>query len=312
MINKIFSKEFVKGRLLGADALGRLRRLDREVEQLRLQVGQLQTALQKMHGGGLRESEFTVFSQFGEDGILQYLIRHCDQVPTSFVEFGVEDYREANSKLLLQQDNWRGLILDGSEAAMAAVRSRDLCWRYDLTAVAAFITRDNINGLIRDNGFAGPLGVLSIDIDGNDYWVWERIDVVDPVIVVAEYNSVFGGTRAVSVPYDPAFVRGKAHHSNLYWGCSLAALVHLADRKGLDFVGCNRAGNNAFFVKRGRSDLRPISPAEGFVESRFRESRDAEGNLTFLTGADRLRAIHDLPLQDVVSATTIRCGDLLE
>jgi hypothetical protein len=116
----------------------------------------------------------------------------------------------------------------------------------------------------------------------------------------------------VSVPYDPAFVRGKAHHSNLYWGCSLAALVHLADRKGLDFVGCNRAGNNAFFVKRGRSDLRPISPAEGFVESRFRESRDAEGNLTFLTGADRLRAIHDLPLQDVVSATTIRCGDLLE
>jgi len=260
MINKIFSKEFVKGRLLGGDALGRLRRLDREIEQLRLQVGQLQTALQKMHGGGLRESEFTVFSQFGEDGILQYLIRHCDQVPTSFVEFGVEDYREANSKLLLQQDNWRGLILDGSEAAMAAVRSRDLCWRFDLTAVAAFITRENINGLIRDNGFAGPLGVLSIDIDGNDYWVWERIDVVDPVIVVAEYNSVFGGTRAVSVPYDPAFVRGKAHHSNLYWGCSLAALVHLADRKGLDFVGCNRAGNNAFFVKRGRSDLRPISP----------------------------------------------------
>ena len=105
-------------------------------------------------------------------------------------------------------------------------------WRHDLTALCRWIDRDNIDTLLMEAGFSGEIGILSIDIDGNDYWVWERIEAARPVIVIAEYNSVFGRNRAVTIPYDPVFNRTRSHHSNLYWGASLKALVSLGRRKG--------------------------------------------------------------------------------
>lgn len=261
----------------------------------------------------IRDAEFKVFSQFGEDGILQYLIRQT-RIPrelNTFVEFGVETYSEANTRFLLINDNWRGLIMDGDEDNMAKVKQSPLYWRHSLTAVAAFIDADNINRLIADAGFNGEIGVLSVDIDGNDYWVWDRINVVNPVIVVAEYNSVFGPHRAVTVPYDPTFVRGEAHFTNLYWGCSLKALQFVADRKGYALVGSNSAGNNAFFVRRDcLYDLKEISVESAYVESRFRESRDTSGSLTFLSGRARFDAISSLPVHDVEKDVIVPLGGL--
>lgn len=250
----------------------------------------------------IRDAEFKVFSQFGEDGILQYLIRQTriSHELHTFVEFGVETYDEANTRFLLINDNWRGLIMDGCDDNIAKVKESPIYWRHAVTAVAAFIDAENINRLIADAGFAGEIGILSVDIDGNDYWVWDRIDVVNPIIVVAEYNSVFGPDLAVTVPYDPNFVRGKAHHTNLYWGCSLRALKSLADKKGYALVGSNNAGNNAFFVRRDRLyDLKELSVDSAYVESRFRESRDASGALTFLSGRARFDAISSLPVHDL-------------
>lgn len=274
-----------------------------------------QAAIRQIAAAGvlprLADAELRVFSQFGDDGIIQYLVRLLDIRPTSFVEFGVENYTEANTRFLLVNDNWRGLILDANQGYMESVRRDSMYWRHDLTAVAAFIDRDNINGLIADQGFRGELGILSVDIDGNDYWVWERIDVVQPSLVIVEYNSVFGSRRAVTIPYDPAFYRTSAHFSNLYWGCSLKALCLLAERKGYAFVGCNSAGNNAYFVCRDRlGPLRPLSAEEGYVESRFRESRDADGNLTFLSGDARRQAIAHLGVVDVESGETVTIGSL--
>jgi hypothetical protein len=173
----------------------------------------------------LGDTEFRVFSQFGEDGIIQYLIRRS-RVPRNlrtFVEFGVENYTEANTRFLLVNDNWRGLIMDASASNMASVRAWPFYWKYELSAQEAFIDRDNINDLIGEAGFAGEIGLLSVDVDGNDYWVWERISVVDPIIVIVEYNSLFGASRAVTIPYDPAFDRAPAHYSPLNWGGSLNA-----------------------------------------------------------------------------------------
>ena len=259
----------------------------------------------------LSDAEFKVFSQFGDDGIIQYLVRRLNVQPRTFVEFGVENYQEANTRFLLINDNWRGLIMDGSSSHMEAVRREDIYWRYDLTATTAFIHRDNINGLIEQNGFAGELGLLSIDIDGNDYWVWESLTCVQPTIVVAEYSSLFGSQRAVTIPYDPNFIRTQAHYSNLYWGASLKALCVLADRKGYAFVACNSNGNNAYFVLKERlADLRPLSCEEGYVESRFRDSRDARGNLTYVSGDARRELIKDMPLVDLESGQSIRVEDL--
>ncbi|HEY6881887.1 MAG TPA: hypothetical protein VI299_27855 [Polyangiales bacterium] len=283
-----------------------------ELQALKLQVGRLQTSqMLAARPKTLREAEFRVFSQFGEDGIIQYLLSKVGPVPTTFVEFGVQDYAEANTLFLLLNDNWRGLIIDGSDAAMRAVRQRELYWRHELCALAAFITRDNINDLLRQGNVEGEIGLLSVDIDGNDYWVWERIDAVQPVIVVAEYNAIFGPTEPVSVPYDPSFRRTQAHFSNLYWGCSLAALCHLADTRGYAFVGTNTAGNNAFFVRRDRrADLAELSAEQGYTASRFRESRDESGALTYLSGPRRLEVIARLPVVDVRTGAQRTIGTL--
>jgi hypothetical protein len=288
--------------------------LQKQVTEAKLLAAKLLIARQQSQPVRcLADAEFKVFSQFGDDGIIQYLIRALDVHPGRriFVEFGVDDYSESNTRFLLLNDNWRGLIMDGGEENIRSVRQSDLHWRHELTAVSAFIDRDNINALIRDNGFDGEIGLLSIDIDGNDYWVWEAINVVDPLVVVVEYNSIFGARQAITIPYDPAFRRSRAHFSNLYWGCSLKALCLLADAKGYVFVGCNGAGNNAYFVRRNKAQGFPrLSVDEGFVESRFRESRDPGGRLSYLYGRQRLELIQHLPVYDLERKATMTIAKL--
>jgi hypothetical protein len=250
----------------------------------------------------LSAAEFKVFSQWGDDGIIQCIIKNISNIPPVFIEFGVENYEEANTRFLLLNNNWKGLVIDGSSRHVEHVRSSDLYWRHDLTAVAAFITRDNINDLFISNGFHGEVGILSIDIDGNDYWVWERIEAIYPDVVIIEYNAVFGSDHAVTVPYQADFYRTNKHFSNLYWGVSLPALVILGNKKGYSFVGCNSNGNNAYFIKKGKDErFASKSIQEAFVDSRFRESRDQRGNLTFLSGSDRLKMIADLEVTEVTS-----------
>lgn len=262
----------------------------------------------------VQQAEFKVFSQFGEDGIIQYLIRRAQIMPDEHrvVEFGSDFYEEANTRFLVVNDNWSGLLIDGNKQSIRAIRKRHLFWERDLTAVAAFIDRDNINDIISGGGYSGKIGLLSVDIDGNDYWVWDRLDVVDPVIVVAEYNGLFGSVRAVTIPYDPKFYRFNAHFSGMYYGCSLKALEILGARKGYALVGCNKDGNNCFFVKRDRLNGQPaLSAEEAYVRFRYRESRDRQRNFTFTSSFSRLNEIADLPLVDVETGAAITVGDLV-
>lgn len=263
-------------------------------------------------GSALSDVEFRAFSQWGEDGIIQHLIHKVPIADNSFVEFGVENYTEANTRFLLINDQWRGLVLDGSDHNIDYIQKDDIYWRHDLTAKCLFITRDNINDILTESGFLDDIGLLSIDIDGNDYWVWDAINVITPRIVVCEYNSIFGAEHAVTIPYDDKFNWSEAHYSRLYFGASLAALCSLAARKGYDFVGCNSAGVNAFFVRRDLQHGLPVlSAAEGFVQSNVRQSRDQSGNLSFLSGEERIESIKDLPLHDVTTNTVIRVKDII-
>jgi hypothetical protein len=286
--------------------------LERDLDTLRAQLGGLESrAVAALPSDRLRDAEFTVFSQFGEDGILQFLVQRVPIEHDVFVEFGVEDYHESNTRFLLVHDNWRGLIIDGGTTHHDFLGSTGLRWRHHIDAVTAFIDRDNINDLIRAAGIEGDVGLLSVDIDGNDYWVLERIDVVSPRILITEYNSVFGPQAAVTMPYDAGFVRSKAHPSWLYWGASLGALAHLANRQGYALVGGNRAGNNAFFVRRDvLGDIPEVPVAGAWVPSRFRESRGPGGELSYVSEhRDRLALIADMPVVDVFSGTTTAIGD---
>jgi hypothetical protein len=246
------------------------------------------------------EVEFKVFSQFGDDGIIQHLINKLDIQEKIFVEFGVETYEESNTKFLLLNNNWSGLVMDNSAEHIAFIKKQEYFWRYNLKVARAFITQDNINDLLSENKMRGNIGLLSIDIDGNDYWVWKNIGIVNPVIVIAEYNSVFGGDRAITIPYDEDFIRSKAHFSHLYWGASLKALCFLAGEKGYVFVGSNSAGNNAYFIRKDRiMDIKEIDVQTGYVESKFRDSRNNSGELSFVSGKNRLDLIKGLPVFNV-------------
>lgn len=266
------------------------------------------------HGGAiadLSKAEFRVFSQWGEDGIIEWLVRHVEVPNTRFVEFGVGNFYEANCRFLLLNRNWKGLVMDSSAEYMTGLRNEAIHWKHDLTAAPAFVSVENINGLIGDHGFAGPLGILSIDIDGNDYWIWKAITCVDPAIVICEYNPIFGDTRAVSVPYDANFTRFAGHSSGLYFGCSIAALRHLAEQRGYAFVGTNSNGINAFFVRNdlASSVLSLLGECRAYP-SRHRDSRDQGGQLSYTGGVARFDLIRHLPVIDVITGQTLTLGDI--
>lgn len=297
---------------LAAPLHARIDRLRDEIEANRMLIAQERVReITQRPVERLQDAELRVFSEWGEDGILQYLLSRVSIENETFIEFGVEDYRESNTRFLLMNNGWRGLVMDGDPQNVERIRRRDLHRRHDLTAVCAFVTRDNINDLIRANLGSGDIGLLSVDVDGNDYWIWKAIDVVSPRVVVVEYNSVFGREAAVTVPYRPDFYRTKAHFSNLYFGASLPALCKLAEEKGYVFVGSNSAGVNAFFVRRDVSAGLPApSCRDGYVQSRIRESKDPKGELTYLRGADRLKQIEHLEVVDVESGRLVRLGSV--
>lgn len=253
--------------------------------------------------------EFSVFSQWGEDGIIQWLIDKIPSMPNTFIEFGVENYEEANTRFLLCNQNWRGMVIDGTMSNIQSIRSDDIFWRHDLSALCSFITAENINSLICEGGFQGDIGILSIDIDGNDYWVWKAIMTISPWIVIVEYNAVFGDLHSLTIPYDPMFERTKAHQSNLYFGASIQALCDLAKEKHYTFMGTNTAGNNAFFIRDDHAQ-RITACIENVTSrpSRFRESRDDRGQLTFLRSLSRSTPIEDCEVVNLSSGNVERFG----
>lgn len=278
-----------------------VRVLARATESLQVLCGKVAAAQMATRPPGtpFSEVEFKVFSQWGEDGIIQHLVHHLQPASKTFVEFGVETYVEANTRFLLINDNWRGLVIDGSEDNLSRLRQTEIYWKHDLTAVTSFVTPGNINSILSANKFGPHLGILSVDIDGMDYWVLKAIEATADILI-CEYNSVFGPEARVTVPPNDAFYRTDAHHSNLFYGMSLGAAADLASAKGYDLVGVNSAGNNAFFVNRKlNSPFKPVAPEQCFVAAKFRESRSASGELTYLSFEDRQKEIGGCAVYDL-------------
>jgi hypothetical protein len=262
-----------------------------------LQNGQLLSlASAQIKSKNLQDYEFRVFSQWGEDGIIQKLIKTVEISNNTFIEFGVENFLESNCRFLMMKDNWSGFVIDGSNKNINQIRQSSFFWKFDIQAKEAFITSANINSLLSESGFDKDLGILSIDIDGVDYWILEAIDHFEPRILILEYNAVFGPERTVTVPNDPSFNRTSKHFSNLYFGASFSALRDLAASKGYTLVGTNSSGGNAFFVRNDLMDqeLKDFAVTAKFTNSKFRESRNEKGELTFLRGEERIAAIKGL------------------
>jgi hypothetical protein len=225
----------------------------------------------------INDYEFKVFSQFGEDGIIQFLINNIKISKKKFVEFGVENYEEANTRFLLENNCWSGLIIESSKKHSNYIKKQNYYWKYDLKVLNKFVSKENINSLLKENNFVGDIGILSIDIDGNDYWIWDSIDIVKPDIVIIEYNARLGCELSLTIPYESNFVR-----KNKNYGASLPALNKLAEKKNYKLVGTNLNGNNAFFVRDEKlkdTKIKHQELKESFHTNSFSESRNRSGQI---------------------------------
>lgn len=272
-----------------------------------LAIGALLSKQQySMNSININDYEFKIFSQFGDDGIIQYLVRNVAIENDTFIEFGVEDFLQSNTRFLMMNNNWSGFIMDSSEDALNYLKNQVWYWKYCLTHKAAFIDINNINDLLESSGLSN-IGLLNIDLDGNDYHIFTAIDLsrLNPSIIIIEYNSVFGSERPITVPYRKDFIRTKAHSSNLYWGASLAALNFAASRKGYSLVGTNIAGNNAYFVRQDllNEKVQELSVKSAFKDSKYRESRNPDYSFSFIAGKDRYEIIKGMDVVNVVNNT---------
>jgi hypothetical protein len=218
---------------------------------------------------GLEGHELRVRSQNGEDGILLWLFSRIGTADRELVEIGCGDGRECNGANLVLSWAWRGVFVDADREKLHAARGffdRTLGPRAStVTCVHARVRTDNMDGIVTAQTSEHGPDLLSIDVDGNDYWLWQALTARRPSVVVVEYNAAFGSERSVTVPYDPAFDRLTAHRSGLYHGASLRALAALGRRKGYLLVGCESEGVNAFFVRRDLAgDLPEVAPDVAF------------------------------------------------
>jgi hypothetical protein len=203
----------------------------------------------------LSDTGFRVFSQYEEDGMLLFIFAVIGTFNKTFIEIGSNDGVNSNCANLAINFGWHGLFIDGNETSIRRgkrfYKRYPDPWSYPPDFICAMVDRENINKLISDAGMLGETDLLSIDIDGNDYWIWEALHVVNPRVVIIETHVEFGYHNIV-VPYDANYAYPGRHP--VYHGASVTAMNKLAKKKGYRLVGANRYGHNTIYVKNGFGD----------------------------------------------------------
>ncbi len=227
----------------------------------------------------LSEAGFKCFSQADEDGILLYIFSIIGTVNKKSVEICAGNGIECNTANLIIHHKWTGLLVDDNQTlvdqGLEFYRKNPNTHVFPPKFVKAWVTRDNVNDIIRQNGFEGEIDLLSIDMDGVDYWIWKAIDVIEPRVVVVEYQDIIGPDRALTVPYSDNFNAYSYPTTNgmpNFCGASLAAFAKLATAKGYRLVGCNQYGYNAFFIRNpvGEVEIPEIPIRECFKHAKVR------------------------------------------
>ncbi len=257
-IDGVTSKRQQKASACSDDVRSGIRRLERQLDAVLRTVAI--PAVLRSADVTFTGRRFGLNSQFAEDGILLALHEEIGAQTRQFVELGCGD-NGGNSGTLAAELGWHGLMIDASESAVAATRELN---PMTITGVVKWITRDNVNALIETNGFGGEVDQLSIDLDGNDYWILESLAACKPRLLILEYNSAFGPHIKATVPYKKDFsVTKDTRHGHLYFGASISALTQLAGERGYGLVAVEPTGANAFFLADGLApQIRRCEPAE--------------------------------------------------
>ncbi|MDA7781686.1 hypothetical protein N8926_01365 [Candidatus Pelagibacter sp.] len=251
----------------------------------------------------LEQSECKIFSQNGEDGILDYIITVLKIERPNFIEIGVGSYVEANTRFIYDRFSPKGVIIDIEKNLKNKVFSNINPWKGDLRVIEEKVTTENINIILSKN-CDFDVDIFSLDIDSTDYWILDKLKSNISKIFVAEYNAVFGSKLEVTTPNMKNFNREEYHYSHLCFGMSLRALINIMVKKNYYFIGTNSVKNNAFFVSNDYpidqyfKNLK-IRDIDYYVDTNIRESRDITRNLNYLSGEKKLREIYDCEVIDL-------------
>ena len=266
----------------------------------------------------LSDVDYKIFSQNGEDGILDYLLTSLAIENPKFLEIGVGDFTECNTRFIFDRCSAKGTIIDCINNFEEKVKKNVELWKGDLKIINKKINSENISDLIENSDCFFNLDIFSLDIDGIDYWVLNELPVKFSKIAVIEYNANFGPTLEISVPNIKNFNRTEYHYSNLCFGASLRAIINLMKSKGFKFIGVNKSCINAFFINEDfiqDLSLETVNERnlENFTNSNYRESRSFEGKLTFLSGKNKINEIRDCDVINLANSSSekIKIKDLL-
>ena len=237
----------------------------------------------------LWDAEFRVFSQFGEDGIVDLLLDELQISKPRIMEIGAGDFSECNSRFALHKRNCSAYLVDMREDLQRGLQESEIRWKASVAVEIAKIDEKNIKDIeSRASKFLKYIDVISLDIDGIDFWIAQHINWNGIKIAIVEYNPVFGAKLSVSIPKDTFSSRFEYHYSGLVYGASLLAWIEFFASKDMRFVGTNRAGNNAFFVPSSLADNLPfrlpdISQLDAYVDWQIRDSRNQDQTLSSLS-----------------------------
>jgi hypothetical protein len=264
----------------------------------------------------LWDSEVRVFSQWGEDGILDYLFDVAGISKPRILEFGAGNFTECNSRFAAEYRNASAYLVDMRDDLVKNTKELDIYWRNSIFPIQDFITPESAKThLLNAKEKMGGVDVISLDIDGNDYWVLQELDLANVSIVVCEYNPIYGSTGSYSIVRDDNFDRTKAHFSWLHYGMSLKAAIEIMGKQDLVFVGSNRVGNNAFFIRTEFLNRLPFSipnseRLELFVDWRIRESRDENQKLNYTSIIQGRMEIRDCVVIDLKEKKEIKVWEI--
>ena len=216
----------------------------------------------------LKDTGFRVYSQFEEDGLLLYIFAAIGIKEKIFIDIGAGDGINSNCANLALNFGWRGLFIDGNPSNIkkgkAYYENNPDTVLYPPRFAHAFVQAENINQIIQENGFSGEIDLLSIDIDGNDFWIWDALNIVEPRVVIVETHTEFG-MNSIVVPYDKEY-RYPGKHPD-YHGASPVAMQKLAHKKGYRLIGANHYGFNTIYVKNGiGEDILPAVQVETIIQ----------------------------------------------
>ena len=252
----------------------------------------------------LNDLDYKIYSQNGEDGIIDYLLSSLSINKPKFLEIGIGDYSECNTRFIYERTSAKGVVVDCIDDLEKKISRNVKLWKGDLKIVNEKVNSNNILNILNKFSTLENLDLFSLDIDGIDYWVLEKMPSNFAKIAVIEYNSIYGSNLKITTPNIENFDRNKYHFSNLCFGASLKAIVDLMKEKNFSFVGTNLTRCNAFFVQNdyvGLTNIKLPDQNDLFyhTNSNIRESRNKEGNLNYLSGSERIKNIFECEVFDL-------------